>query len=98
MLSELSGIVVSARYAEMQVQWLQRVRRIVEAGGTLATCTADAQNADTLRRAGKPRSYGSLRCVYHLTIFTATLCQLADIIHANAVLTPYMAVAYSYAI
>ena len=42
MLSEFSGIAIYAKYAEMQVQWLQRVRRIVEAGETLATAYADA--------------------------------------------------------
>lgn len=44
MMSELSCIPVSARFAEMQVQWLQRVQQIVEAGERLAT--SDAQDVE----------------------------------------------------
>ena len=44
MISELSRIPVSVRFAEMQVQWLQHVRQIMEAGERLAT--SDAQDVE----------------------------------------------------
>ena len=50
MLTEFSGFPTSARYTEMQVQWLQRVRQIVEAGETLAIAEAQDSDADSDKR------------------------------------------------
>ena len=73
MLTEFSKIPTSARYSEVQVQWLQCVQGIVKVGKTLAT----------IRAVGW---MGTACSMY--TYFITVLCELADVISSQRCFDP----------